>query len=303
MWLDDIKLLPKYKKTGVPRGPKPTITGPRELAMAELYKEGKTLRQLGAIYGITGERVRQIMVKLGVPSTSGGAAVRLNTGRENKLKQKDARSIKKYGIASSQMDTYRKSGMVVAYRYQKRNANNRSIPWELSFAQWIQIWEESGKISQRGRGSEGYCMCRNDDEGPYSIGNVFIQSGNGNGKDAIKNKGGHKAKYTGVWCLYPGSKKPWIAKFGRVSLGYFATEEEGFKARENYIATIPPKIIKETKGTRKSASGVNGVYKSKNGWVAHPYFNGKQKYIGYYKTIDLAKKAIAKYLNEQKETV
>lgn len=38
----------------------------RDKEMAELYKAGKNLREIGDMYGITRERVRQILVRLGV---------------------------------------------------------------------------------------------------------------------------------------------------------------------------------------------------------------------------------------------
>jgi len=57
---------------------------------------------------------------------------------------------------------------------QKNNALTRGIPFLLSFEQWLDIWTESGKLSQRGRGAEKFCMCRHEDIGPYEVGNVFI---------------------------------------------------------------------------------------------------------------------------------
>ena len=71
---------------------------------------------------------------------------------------------------------------------QERNALNRGIQFMLSFEQWLAIWTESGKLDQRGRGAEKFCMCRNDDVGPYEIGNVFIGTGRENVRDGNLGK-------------------------------------------------------------------------------------------------------------------
>ena len=67
-----------------------------------------------------------------------------------------------------------------AYRMQKSNARTRGISFLLTFEQWLEIWTESGKLSQRGRGANKFCMCRIGDVGPYKVGNVFIGTGREN---------------------------------------------------------------------------------------------------------------------------
>lgn len=60
------------------------------------------------------------------------------------------------------------------YKQQRDNAKARGIPWELTFPQWCEIWEESGHWDERGNFDEGYVMARNGDQGPYAVGNVRI---------------------------------------------------------------------------------------------------------------------------------
>jgi len=50
----------------------------------------------------------------------------------------------------------------------------RGIQFELTFEQWLHIWQKSGKLKQRGRRSHEYCMARNGDKGAYCVGNVSI---------------------------------------------------------------------------------------------------------------------------------
>jgi hypothetical protein len=67
-----------------------------------------------------------------------------------------------------------------AYKMHKSNARTRKIPFLLTFEQWLAIWTKSGKLNQRGRGADKFCMCRNGDVGPYEVGNVFIGTGREN---------------------------------------------------------------------------------------------------------------------------
>ena len=74
------------------------------------------------------------------------------------------------------------------FNRQKNNAKRRGIEWLLTFEEWWKIWEDSGKWLQRGLGRDVYCMSRRKDTGPYSVENVFIQSGTNNRKDSKKYK-------------------------------------------------------------------------------------------------------------------
>ena len=68
-------------------------------------------------------------------------------------------------------------------RYEKfiahRNGaiNIRGIPFTLTFEEWWDIWDKSGKYEERGTLRGQYGMSRYNDVGPYAIGNVFIQLG------------------------------------------------------------------------------------------------------------------------------
>jgi hypothetical protein len=67
-----------------------------------------------------------------------------------------------------------------SYRMQKSNARTRKIPFLLTFEEWLTIWNDSGKLAQRGRGANKFCMCRINDLGAYEVGNVFIGTGREN---------------------------------------------------------------------------------------------------------------------------
>lgn len=62
------------------------------------------------------------------------------------------------------------------YNVHRSNAKKRNIPFLLTFEEWWSIWQESGKWEQRGKRSNQYQMCRNNDEGSYEVGNVRIDT-------------------------------------------------------------------------------------------------------------------------------
>ena len=73
------------------------------------------------------------------------------------------------------------------YSLHKYSAARRKISWEFTFDTWWKMWEESGQYLNRGGGKGKYCMCRYNDEGPYSPNNVYIATTETNKKDAWLN--------------------------------------------------------------------------------------------------------------------
>lgn len=73
-----------------------------------------------------------------------------------------------------------RSTLIGKYKMQQRNAMDRGIPFLLTYEEWLQVWNDSGKLEQRGRGADKFCMCRVGDLGSYEVGNVFIGTGREN---------------------------------------------------------------------------------------------------------------------------
>lgn len=80
------------------------------------------------------------------------------------------------------------------YEKQKGSVRNRvdkngdKIDFKLSFEQWMDIWQSSGKLNERGSKKGQYCMSRYNDIGHYEVGNVFIQRIEDNISQAHKGK-------------------------------------------------------------------------------------------------------------------
>lgn len=95
------------------------------------------------------------------------------------------------------------------YNAQKNNAKRRSIEFCITFEEWLQIWEASGKWALRGRGANKYCMCRIGDTGAYSVENVFIGQGKHNVRDGNLGKLDSEETKRKKSDAAKGKKHPW----------------------------------------------------------------------------------------------
>ncbi|KAB2970315.1 hypothetical protein [Zoogloea sp.] len=75
-----------------------------------------------------------------------------------------------------------------AYKAQRNTAKTRGISFDLSFDEWLNVWLSSGRLTERGKGKDRYCMSRINDEGAYEVSNVFIQTFGGNIAEARKRE-------------------------------------------------------------------------------------------------------------------
>lgn len=103
-------------------------------------------------------------------------------------------------------DPYRK-----AYTQHKSNAKTRGIEFKLTFDEWKQIWVDSDKWDQRGRGADKYCMCRVGDQGCYEVKNVFIGLGKINVHDGNIGKPDSDLTKAKKSVALKGKPKPWFS--------------------------------------------------------------------------------------------
>lgn len=157
-------------------------------AMVSMYRGGHTLKAIGDLYGITRERVRQVIKKhAGISAQDGGATVTAARNKEMRRQRAEARCFEKNGCSRAQLETLRAIGRkmlaqgngrertpVGAFIRQKLSAQSRGIQWNFKLWDWWMVWQRSGKWKQRGRGADKFVMCRFGDTGPYEIGNVYI---------------------------------------------------------------------------------------------------------------------------------
>ena len=211
----------------------------RTKAFGVLYSQGYTLQEIGTRYGITRERVRQILRRhTDIAPSAGGKA------KQSALKQQADDAVSKayylarYGMTHDEWKACVAAGGTKAFRSQKRTARYRGVGFDLTLKQWWDLWQESGKWDQRGRGKGRYCMARIRDTGSYAVGNVQIILTELNGAESRYNKPTRphaNPAERGVYLLYPNYSKPWTAKYGRKSLGLYATKEEAASARAAFL--------------------------------------------------------------------
>lgn len=154
--------------------------------MRQRYENGETLEQIGQRYNLTRERVRQILSKkYGTTARDGGQA-EISRQRRRKFNEKrDARAIRMWGCSYREYVGILKHKGKPTYAYwaQRKNALYRGIGWELNLWQWWSIWQKSGHWNERGRGRDGFGMCRLNDVGPYAVDNVYIATNSEKMKD------------------------------------------------------------------------------------------------------------------------
>lgn len=211
----------------------------RALRMVEMMKQGLTLQKVGEHFGITRERVRQIITKAGHKDARRALLDADKAECEaRKAAAFEARIREKWGVPIDVWRQCRADGLVRMYESQKAHAGMRAIEWRLTFGQWLAIWQASGKLGLRGRGKGRYCMSRIKDAGGYVLGNVHIQLATENSREAVEKWRGKTKANRGVFLLYPGTSRPWCARAGKVNLGRHATEEEAAAARAAHLATL-----------------------------------------------------------------
>lgn len=157
-------------------------------AMAAMYSGGKTLAEIGELFGVSRERVRQIMTKHhGMRRDGGGQHVRAQRKKVAKARNKDTAALRKHGCSHAEYRALVELGRTMkadgishdrtptgAWHSQRANANSRGIEWNLLLWDWWNIWQQSGKWNDRGRTKGSYVMCRFGDTGAYEVGNVYI---------------------------------------------------------------------------------------------------------------------------------
>lgn len=261
--------------------------------MALMYRQGVTLAKIGNQYGLTRERVRQIIGKTGITAAEGGASKSAEYRREAAAAKREAVWLAKYGLPYAVVRQLQADRVTHAFHKHKRNSDSRGIDFRLTFIAWLSIWQASGKLDQRGRGKGKYVMSRINDAGAYELGNVHIQLATENSREAVKKWAGKTKENRGVYLLTPGSAHPWMAKVARVSLGRFATEQEAVAARAAYLdahpeATKPSRGYAHIKATHRSPARFQVVV--------------NKRYVGIYRSPEEALAARAAYLAAPQET-
>lgn len=101
----------------------------RAANMLALYRAGRTLEEIGQQFGLTRERVRQLMTKhFGTRQNDGGQHARMERRRQRREAARNIRCLKKWGCGWDQYVAIRDMKKPTrAYASQMRNAHKRGI--------------------------------------------------------------------------------------------------------------------------------------------------------------------------------
>lgn len=147
----------------------------RAAEMADLYRQGETLEQIGSKFGVTRERVRQIISRtFGLNGADGGASVKSRKAAEARAEREArliARREARWGCTTEQFKTIPRPAKT-KFRYDKANYSGRykQDSWDLNIWQWWSIWQASGHRLDDRR----YCLRRHDPSKPHSATNTYI---------------------------------------------------------------------------------------------------------------------------------
>lgn len=166
--------------------------------IARRFKAGDTLETIGADYGISRERVRQILKKTGMTGKDGGNSQRLRARRAAKEQAREAAFLAKHGCTLAQYRGLKRIGeeMIAAghgkyetplYAFQgsRKSVKQTGVGFNLTLWEWWQAWQQAGVWEQRGTG-HGYGMTRIDKTKPYEVGNLRFETGDERMANAIK---------------------------------------------------------------------------------------------------------------------
>lgn len=161
------------------RSPEFTAKRSAEVAdMIALHEGGLSVQQIAERYSVTKQAISSRLIRADAPLAISRAKRFRRATTQLAAERADARekhALAKWGCTYSQYLSLRCKPMR-CFQAQRGNAGRRGIGWELNLFQWWTIWQKSGHWTDRGPG-QGYVMCRQGDEGPYAIGNVFIAPG------------------------------------------------------------------------------------------------------------------------------
>lgn len=189
---------------------------------------GESLTEIGADHGITHERVRQIVKRAGGQEIAADVRKQATVAR-----QKPPALLVKFGLSKDQWRALVAAGVTKRWGRLKQNCRNRSIPFALSLREYATI--TAGIKIGRDRG--GYVLTIRDRALGYVVGNVILRMATANGRAtrARDTAVPRTAVSEGVYLLYPGMAKPFVARAKRRDVGRFATADEAIKARAAFL--------------------------------------------------------------------
>ena len=177
----------------------------RDQDMCQLYRSGKTVQEIGDLYGVTRERVRQIIKPYGLDGYSGGASVTAEANRKareaKRNASREARAQAVYGCSYAELMRINMGMQLTdhgspAYFYFRDGCNAKKAGYilELSLPEWIAIYEKAGGVWNRGRFIDGLVLGRKDKALGYTADNLHVVTLAENSRDTQLQKSRRSAE-------------------------------------------------------------------------------------------------------------
>jgi len=147
------------------------IASARDAAICALYREGATLKSIGAHFALSYEGVRRIAAKAGLSKRNAGMAARRSA--KPSVNRAEGACFRTYGCTRRERDEASAEERT-AFVQQRKNIRRDGVVWRLSLSEWRALWRKSGRWNQRGQGPSRYGMTRIDFACAVEIGNVEI---------------------------------------------------------------------------------------------------------------------------------
>lgn len=134
---------------------------------------------------------------------------------------------------------WRRLRLGYSYKEQRRNARSRGFKWQISKLDYMRIWVESGHVGEQGRGRGKYVLARKDRFADFTEDNVYVAEFAAVIRSLRLRREDRPAEVVGVYRLYPGLAKSWVAQAHKKQIGLYATQAEAAAAREAALAGAP----------------------------------------------------------------
>lgn len=218
-------------------------TKERNHEIVKRFLDGESMSEISKAYGISRERVRQLLSKRGLSAENGGFKLAALARREASVNAAMQKMIERFGCTLEQRRAIPKLARQ-QFQEQRRNSHDRGIEWKLTMWDWWCIWRDSGHWEQRGRNLGQYVMARERDKGPYEVGNVAIVTKSENStysRDGTLKERDRK-RSEGIWYATSHPRTPWRATYRHKHIGFYKTEQEAEIARKTFMQELASRV-------------------------------------------------------------
>lgn len=146
----------------------------RESDMIDMYVSGLTYREIGEIYGVSRQRIHQILKPFGITWVDGGAHLISQKRLAEYEARLEAKIQDKYQITLSDYREFMANGYKYSWirAYQNHRNNHKKDGYNLSFKDWWEFLSSHDNYEDYARG--GYSLVRRTKNLPWSKFNLLF---------------------------------------------------------------------------------------------------------------------------------